>query len=396
VVELGDDDLRRLREQRWDRHLDYRGVRITRRKGWLDRRRVLAHRDDDACVFLSLEGLCRIHQQFGEAAKPLHCRLYPFLRVPEGEETTLTVRRGCPSAVLGRGRPLAEHLPHLREIWALESPSGSHPEPPPIAAGLDLDWPATSLLLERLEQLMADSERPLAGRFRSGLELCRGLEVLAAESTSGGAGAGVEMRLEALSSAAAESRAALPEPMAPSPDASDRFRQIVLEYLLFLPPRDQRPDGSGGLGPLRSRLRTLRAAFAFHRGRGWVPRLARDQPDARFEELERPLGSLEGSVERPIEEHFLAAFATRSFALPGRRAIVDSFRRQALAFAVIGWLLRALALDREPSVDRVVAILSAVNWRHDTEAFSSAYHADRLRGLAASGGLDDLVAWYGR
>ena len=39
----------------------------------------LAHTPAGECVFLDTEtNLCRIHRHFGESAKPLGCRIYPF------------------------------------------------------------------------------------------------------------------------------------------------------------------------------------------------------------------------------------------------------------------------------------------------------------------------------
>src|SRR5690349_966384 len=44
---------------------------------------VLAHRANGACIFLNeANGRCRIHEQFGESAKPLGCRLFPFHITP--------------------------------------------------------------------------------------------------------------------------------------------------------------------------------------------------------------------------------------------------------------------------------------------------------------------------
>ena len=45
----------------------------------------LGHLADGACVFLDPAGRCRIHAKFGEAAKPLACRLYPLVIHPAGK-----------------------------------------------------------------------------------------------------------------------------------------------------------------------------------------------------------------------------------------------------------------------------------------------------------------------
>src|SRR5579863_3499514 len=69
---------------------------------WKKRYR-LAHRSDGACVFLNEQGLCRIHAKFGEPAKPLACRVYPYAFHPAGKEITVSLRFSCPSVVANRG-----------------------------------------------------------------------------------------------------------------------------------------------------------------------------------------------------------------------------------------------------------------------------------------------------
>src|SRR5947207_289615 len=74
MVRLNTDDLARLKEQRWDEHPEYRGIRVARRSLALGGAKVLAHKADGSCVFLTPAGRCRIHELFGAEAKPLICR----------------------------------------------------------------------------------------------------------------------------------------------------------------------------------------------------------------------------------------------------------------------------------------------------------------------------------
>src|SRR5437867_13126954 len=50
-----------------------------------------------ACVFLGADNRCRIHAKFGSAAKPLACRIYPFMLIPAGEQWRLGLRFACRS-----------------------------------------------------------------------------------------------------------------------------------------------------------------------------------------------------------------------------------------------------------------------------------------------------------
>jgi lysine-N-methylase len=80
----------------------------------------LAHRADGACVFLNASsGLCRIHEHFGEAAKPLGCRLYPFQITPTfAGQAAATARFDCPTVRANSGAPHADQLPALRALAA--------------------------------------------------------------------------------------------------------------------------------------------------------------------------------------------------------------------------------------------------------------------------------------
>ncbi len=70
----------------------------------------LAHRADGDCVFLdSKERLCRIHRRFGEAAKPLGCRIYPLnIAATYAGEVSVKVRMDCPAARLNRGHLITD------------------------------------------------------------------------------------------------------------------------------------------------------------------------------------------------------------------------------------------------------------------------------------------------
>jgi lysine-N-methylase len=76
----------------------------------------LARRADGACLFLNdANGLCRIHEQFGAANKPLGCRVFPFQISPtfKGEASVLG-RMDCPTIRKNVGAPYTEEVSNLR------------------------------------------------------------------------------------------------------------------------------------------------------------------------------------------------------------------------------------------------------------------------------------------
>ena len=76
----------------------------------------LAHQPDGGCVFLNEDGLCRIHAKFGEDAKPLACRIYPYAFHPAGKKIAVSLRFSCPSVVKNVGRGVADQAKEVREI----------------------------------------------------------------------------------------------------------------------------------------------------------------------------------------------------------------------------------------------------------------------------------------
>ena len=112
-VFLSDEDLARLKELSWGTEIDVPAeVSIQ-----IDGHPYLAHRDNGACIYLEEDtNLCRIHSRFGEAAKPLGCRIYPWNLVPTfaGEYSAIP-RLDCPPARRREGALAKESAGELRQ-----------------------------------------------------------------------------------------------------------------------------------------------------------------------------------------------------------------------------------------------------------------------------------------
>src|SRR5262245_42204579 len=116
-VAISEEEKQRIEAQGWENDPAAAGVPLFERRGWLGSGPTQLHRRlDGSCVFLSDEGRCRIHEKFGPEAKPLFCRLYPFVLVPAGDHWRVGVRFACPSAAANKGRAIGEHDANLREF----------------------------------------------------------------------------------------------------------------------------------------------------------------------------------------------------------------------------------------------------------------------------------------
>ncbi|MGL6094697.1 MAG: YkgJ family cysteine cluster protein, partial [Fimbriiglobus sp.] len=116
------------------------------------------HTPDEACVLLGPDNRCRIHTKFGAAAKPLACRVYPFVMVPAGDHWRVGLRFACPSAAANHGRPLTAHAAEVSEYAKLleaDAPAGKSVTAPTLGDGQTPSWPTTLRLSAALDAILA-------------------------------------------------------------------------------------------------------------------------------------------------------------------------------------------------------------------------------------------------
>lgn len=142
--------------------------------GWLTGRYRLNH-SEGGCVFLNEAGGCRIHAKFGAEAKPLACRVYPFVLTPAGDRWRVGLRFACPSAANDQGRPVATHQSAIREYAeALESQerlADRRLSTPKLQRGQSMNWSDIDLVLQSLREIVQENRRPLEWRLRKMLAL---------------------------------------------------------------------------------------------------------------------------------------------------------------------------------------------------------------------------------
>jgi lysine-N-methylase len=387
-VFLDADDQARLAEQRWGDRPEFQSGSITRRLGWFGPT-VLTQRDDGSCLFLMDDGRCRIHAEFGEPAKPWACRMFPFELVPWDDRALVSTRFNCPSVARSLGRPIKEHLGAIRELADKALPPGRY-GPPALRPGAPASWPVAKGAVETLEEIVIDSNLPLIRRLVIGLEWCQLVELTPEfhRPTEKTVPAFRVLRESAESSA---SRWFGPERLAPTAIERLLFRQAAAEYGRYHPNLGDRP----GWG---ERWRLLRAAWSIARGRGRLPRIHPSLPDAGFDDLELPLGSLPADTLAPLVRFFETAVAGVRYCGAARRgwSILEGFRGLALAYPIGLWLLRWVSAGRTPTPEDAVLVAGILDRSHETPFATGWRHRRRVSLLAGTGGLAKLVAWYGR
>jgi lysine-N-methylase len=164
LVSVSPEEKKRIETQGWEKEPDFQGVPLFVRVGsWLSKKSYrLNHRPDGACVFLGPDNRCRIHERHGSAAKPLACRIYPYMLVPSGDHWKLGIRFACPSAADNVGKPLAEHLGDARQYAeVLEAELGTAKVsslPPPLQGSQTVNWSDLYLILAAISKVLANEE----------------------------------------------------------------------------------------------------------------------------------------------------------------------------------------------------------------------------------------------
>jgi lysine-N-methylase len=390
VVPLDDDDLARLRQQRWDQHPDYRGAPTMVRQGLLSRRYQLAQRDDGTCVFLTEEGLCRIHQEFGFESKPLVCRMYPLQLVPVQDTAFLTLRRSCPTAAAEQGREMRAHR-DVAKAFVKERPRLAEAvAPPAIYGGYRRSWKDTLLIMRGIERLLTDQRFPLVRRIAHGLRYCDLLEHCKLKRVDSSK---LRELIDILVENCPEEATVLfREAAEPVKFSAVLFRQAAAEYLRLQP-------GYIAHESWRQRLRMTSVAMAFARGRGAIPRLHESYPETSFEQVEsRRLGHLEEHLQAPLVRYFEATAVSKQYAMAGRPrwSLIEKYRALALAYPVAMWTLRYICGDEAPTVQRVIDMVTAIDRGQGFGPLDGRQHRRRISHLAQLDALDRLVIWYAR
>ncbi len=333
IIHLRDEDLEKIRQQRWHEHPDYRGQKILVGQGLFPRRYQLAKRGDGACIFLTPERRCRIHELFGLEAKPLICQMAPLQIVPLDQFAYLTVRRYCRSAVRDHGRALAEQCVEHRDLAERHGEGAQSAAPPPIRRGVRRTWKETLLVTDAVTRLVLDARYPLVRRLVHGLEYCQLLDHCQFERLDGAQLAELAVMLE--QGAVEQSGDWFQRRLEPSRQAVKLFHQTALEHLRLHP--QFVPESTWS-----ERWRLIRAAIAFARAKGPVPLFRLPFPPSTFESLERGLGHLDPAVLKPINTYFETITASLRYAVLGRPSwsVIESFRALALSYAVGMWILR--------------------------------------------------------
>jgi lysine-N-methylase len=387
IIPLSDQDLAKLRSQKWEEHPEYRHTPIYVRHRDSSKPYQLAKRSDGACVFLDEQGLCRIQSEFGCDAKPTVCRVFPLQLIPRDKQVVLTTRRACPSSAADLGQSLQGHLPLIKQLVREGSLSAESIAAPALKAGERRDWKMIHVALETIARLLNDQRYPPVRRLVHALQFANLLERARTKRMDDQKLAELIHTLEEV--VVEESKFVFAERRPPKWYARVFFRQMAVECARLHPQFQPRSSWS-------ERLNLTRTALRVARGRGPTPFLHPPFPSSSFADLEKPLGPVLPAIDSPLTRLIESSSASYLYALADRRgwSVIDSLRGLSVLFPVGLWLLRWVSYGREPQVQDMVNIVVALDRSQGYRSLAGSIHRGRLTILSASGELERLVAWY--
>lgn len=360
---------------------------------WKKRYR-LANRADGACVFLNSEGLCRIHAKFGEAAKPLACRVYPYALHPAGKQVTVSLRFSCPSVIANRGQRISEQTKEMRSLAKLVVPRHrkEHP-PPPVSPRETVDWPDFQRLISHLDAEFTDTQTSIVFRL---LRALFWVDLLGQAKLN-------KLGSERLDELVQLLRTAADEEVEEDVDAWGEPTKIGRLHFRMLAAQYARKDTSIEVRQgWRGRLRLLKAVLRFARGTGQVPALQEQFQPVPFPFLEAQYGPIPEESEELFTRYFRVKVQGIHFCGPAYYDVpfAEGFQSLALVFPVTMWLARWIAAGEKrvavnaEDISRALAIADHHHGYSPALGFLNARH--RVRTLAKTDDIARLCAWYSR
>ena len=396
-IEITEEERQRILNQRWS---EEDGIASGRPvfvwfagPPWKKRYR-LAHQSDGACVFLDERGLCRIHAKFGEEAKPLPCRIYPYAFHPAGRKIAVSLRFSCPSVVANRGDPLGEQKGEIKKIARAVVPEGAENTPPPrISSTERIDWPGFLRFVDALDETLAAPNTPVVTKL---LRALFWIDLVGQSTFHQIRGKRLDGFLEIITHAAAgEVSDELSDVGEPSRAGLMQFRMLVAQYA-------RKDTYSAAERGWRSRWRLLRAGMRFARGTGDVPAMQAAFREVPFHALEQPFGGLPADADELFTRYFRVKLQGLHFCGPAyyNVPLVEGFQSLTLIFPAILWLARWLAVSEGRTTlesDDVARALAMADHHHGySPAFGARHFRRRVRILARLGDLGKLCVHYSR
>jgi hypothetical protein len=139
------------------------------------------------------------------------------------------------------------------------------------------------------------------------------------------------------------------------------------------------------------------SAFAFTSGKGSIPAMSHDFPDAKFADVEKLLSeSLEPEIETIISDYFESHLSSNQYAIVNRPGwpLLDKFRALALAYPVSIWMLRYLSANAQPTRETAISVITTIDRGQGYTPLINAQHRQKISTMKSNRSLEKLIIWY--
>lgn len=292
-----------------------------------------------ACVFLGERNQCLIHEHFGEDAKPLTCRLYPYSFYPLGSKVGVNVAFSCKSVSEGLGEDVRLTQPEWTAKF-FHTHGGKDARKHRLVPGReipgDLAWEIEHTLMGWLK----DRSMPFDERIRCGLAFLR------LGTTGDPLAKTAAMFREAI--AAGIPKQVRKMERAQTMDKSQRAAILQWMFLLLNPrPVDFADRPAAEQRALEQDAVAAGERFRDQKGR---PRVGGRELAADFAAIDAVDASfLRQPVQEALERFFCAKIIGQKFLIAsggGELPLVEGLHRLCLYAPMVFWTAKAFAADR--------------------------------------------------
>lgn len=331
VGAISESERTRIDEQGWSDKLNVPPyVRVGR--GW-----ALNKHDDGTCVFLE-DNRCIIHRDFGESQKPLACRIFPFSVRETDHGWQASLRFDCPSVIRSRGEPLLQHQHALTKLAELVPRGVLSSHEVHLTRGLPAAPEEIDGVIGAFSRVLTGGDAGMTSRL---IDLSRATSTLHGAKYAKVRGPRLTELLDLLLGAVGQVPGGAPSE--PTRRQCGLLRQLAFAHAEHLTLHERRSLYARSL----RRLRQLRSAHAFLRGRGVVPNLPEFSIGSTFDAVERvqPADDDRDAIDDLVRRYLLARLHGRTVFGRGYYGwtMFTGLLALWLSVVAVGWLARLRA-----------------------------------------------------
>lgn len=389
-MQLREDDLRKLRDQKWEERLGEPVTVAFRGEMYL------RQREDGSCMFLMDDGRCRIHAEFGFTEKPIACQLFPFVPLPATDGVRVGLSFACSSVLANKGADLSAHARELARMVKALPEIDENPIPPMLNESLRASREEVKSIEQHVDRWLAHEELDLPTKLDGLAWVC---DMLGRAQLD-------KVRNERFADLLDTLFGALPAELAHHPIAPAAYRQRKLfRQAVFARTEDPKIGRVRQAGRIRTAISQFLRSHRFAKGSGIAPMIGEGWPDdVDLAQVESIDAARDVNEARAIEE--LIIRYARVTILGGRAwgfgyygwPVILGLKTLALNLACTGWLARlhaagvgrdAIALeDVQAALGRIDRTAGRAKW------LSTPTEKLRLKYLSMDDGLRRLLAAY--